>query len=284
MGPDVTSAWQPLQTADGSWSLLHPVHGEACHSRAGAWQESLERYALACGLDRAAPGSTLRLLDVGTGLGLNLAAALHVLAPRGVALEAVGLERDLDVLRAMLELGSRPGVDAGSWGAAHARVRRTLDRALAAPERAATVGVPWEAEAGDRPGRLRLLLGDARTTLAELSAEERFDAVFLDPFSPAREPELWADEFLAALARRMAPGSMLSTYSAAFRVRRGLARAGLRVGRGERVGAKAEGTLASPDQALAPLPEKVRRRLVREVHAPGENWLGAGRERPLRID
>ncbi len=298
MGSDAGAAWRPLQTADRSWTLLHPVHGEACHSRAGAWQESLERYALACGLACAVPGSTLRLLDVGTGLGLNLAAALHVLAPRGVGLEAVGLERDPEVLRAALELGARPGVDAGPWGAPHACARAALGLALADPARAAGEGVPWgpgdrgghrghpghRGTGGRAPGRLRLLLGDARTTLAALDPAERFDAVFLDPFSPAREPELWGADFLGELARRMAPGSLLSTYSAAWRVRLALARAGLRVGRGQRVGAKAEGTLASPDRALEPLPARLQRRLARTRPAPCGNWGAGGQEPPSAID
>ena len=34
-------------------------------------------------------------------------------------------------------------------------------------------------------------------------AQPRFDAIFLDPFSPGREPDLWQDAFLAALAVRM---------------------------------------------------------------------------------
>ena len=251
----------PLRTDDGSWTLLHPVHGEACHSRAGAWEEALERHARACGLDRAAPGGSVRLLDVGTGPGWNLAAALHLVAARGARLEAVGLERDPEVLRAGIALGARPEAAAGPWAAAHGEVLVALGRALADPAAAARAGVPLGR------GRLRLLLGDARATIALLPAEERFDAVFLDPFSPAREPELWAEPFLAALAARLAPGGSLSTYSAAFRVRLGLARAGLAVGRGARVGTKREGTVAGRGRGLEPLAAKVRRRLEREAGA-----------------
>jgi tRNA U34 5-methylaminomethyl-2-thiouridine-forming methyltransferase MnmC len=124
-------------------------------------------------------------------------------------------------------------------------------------------------------GSLVLLLGDARATLLAAAAggsgdalvpDRGFDAVFLDPFSPARAPELWAEPFRAAVARRMAPGSWLSTYSAAFRVRVALARAGLRVGRGPRVGRKGEGTLASPGCEPPPLTPRLARRIARRMH------------------
>ena len=68
-----------------------------------------------------------------------------------------------------------------------------------------------------------------------------------------------------ALARRVASGGWLSTYSAATRVRSSLARAGLKVGRGPRVGQKDEGTLASPTEDPPPLAPRTARRSSRWV-------------------
>jgi tRNA U34 5-methylaminomethyl-2-thiouridine-forming methyltransferase MnmC len=67
----------------------------------------------------------------------------------------------------------------------------------------------------------------------------------------------------------MAPGGLLSSYSAALPVRAGLAAAGLRVGVGARVGTKSSGTLASPDRTLAPLPPRLERRVARRAAALG---------------
>ena len=226
--------WGTLATADGSTTLVHPVHGEAFHSRAGAWQEARERYALACGLPEFR-GATFRLLDVGTGLGLNLAAALEALDGTGARLEAVTLERDASVVEAGLALRQPP------------EVARWIDAV----------------RAGLASGSIRLVLGDARETLPALDRSPSFDAVFLDPFSPRVEPDLWAPSFLAEVACRMSPGSLLSTYSAATAVRAGLLAAGLRVGPGGRVGTKSAGTLASPDRPLEPFDERTRRRLER---------------------
>jgi len=248
------SVWSPRPTEDGSWTLWNEELGEACHSRAGAWQQATERYAGACGLtERVQAGAAeLRLLDIGTGLGLNLAAALRALEPGSTRLRALTLEREPEVIARGLELYERAELRAGDWERWHAPVRAALREALARPG-----PVPLGA------GTLELRLGDARDTLEPAPDPVAFDAVFLDPFSPRRAPELWQEPFLASVARRMASGAWLSTYSASFAVRLALARAGLRVGRGARVGAKGEGTLASPDREPPALPPRLERRLAR---------------------
>jgi tRNA U34 5-methylaminomethyl-2-thiouridine-forming methyltransferase MnmC len=260
------TAWRPVATADGSWTLAHPVHGETCHSTAGAWLEARERYAQPCRLRElglAAEG-TVRLLDVGTGIGLNLAAALAELEGTGARLEAVTLEVDPDVIRAGLALPPAPAAE--RW---HAPVREALARALEAP------GEPVELAAA---GSLRLVLGDGRATLPVLR-EAAFDAVFLDPFSRSVAGELWEQGFLAEVARRMGPQAILSTYSSAFAVRLALLRAGLRVGLGPRVGRKATGTLASREGALPPLEGRTARRLAARGRGGPENRTQPGEKR-----
>lgn len=235
--------WKAHRTADGSWTLAHPVHGESCHSSSGAWQQARERYAAACRLNELARSrKRVRLLDIGTGLGLNLAAALEALDGTGCELSAVTLERDREVLEQTLALRDWPS-----------EVERFL-----APVRAAIA----DALAGRASSiDVQLVLGDARDTLPRLPEQQRFDAVFLDPFSPRVEPDLWSEPFLAAVADRMDPHAVLSTYSAAFAVRLALAHVGLRVGLGPRVGAKAQGTLASPRAELPSLEARLARKL-----------------------
>jgi tRNA U34 5-methylaminomethyl-2-thiouridine-forming methyltransferase MnmC len=165
---------------------------------------------------------------------LNLAAALRATDGR---LEAVTLERDARVIEAGLALEQPPEVE--RW---LAPVREALR---------------------DGNGFVRLLLGDARDSLR--SIDGAFDAVFLDPFSPRVEPDLWDPRFLREIAKRMAAGSLLSTYSASLSVRAALVAAGLRVGPGARVGTKASGTLASPDVELPAFDERTGRRLERRA-------------------
>jgi len=253
----MSAPWEESETADGSWTLWNAALGEGCHSSAGAWQQATERYARACRLgERARRESWTRapLLDIGTGLGLNLAAALEALEGSGTALEALSLELDPAVIERGLALYE--SLRQGPWERWHAPVRRALHQALEYPGERISLTGPGVAPGGT----LELVLGDARSTLPA-SSRANFEAVFLDPFSPARAGELWEEPFLAVVAARMSAGAWLSTYSASFRVRLALARAGLCVGRGPRVGQKGEGTLARRCADVPALPARLVRRL-----------------------
>jgi tRNA U34 5-methylaminomethyl-2-thiouridine-forming methyltransferase MnmC len=264
-------AWEALLTDDGSWTMRHGPSGATCHSTAGAWTQARERYAGPCRLaELGEQRGVVHLLDIGTGIGLNLAAALDELEPGHARLEVLSLELDPAAIEAGLALGPWPApVDA-----ALERVRPALARAVRARdgERVEFASRGALASCGELASRggLRLWLGDARERAAELG-RERFDAVFLDPFAPRDAPDLWEAPFLAQVARAMAPHAILSTYSASLEVRARLAAAGLRIGLGPRVGRKAQGTLAS---FTAPLPElhpRLQRRISRRSDPPTQS-------------
>ena len=92
--------------------------------------------------------------------------------------------------------------------------------------------------------------------LREIPEHVHFDLILLDAFSPQRCPELWSEEFLGALAHRLAPQGRLLTYSRSAAVRASLKRAGLNLfsllpAPGERVG-WSSGTLATPTNSGCP--------------------------------
>lgn len=76
---------------------------------------------------------------------------------------------------------------------------------------------------------VEVIIGDARQTLP--AWQGKADAWFLDGFSPAKNPELWSPEMMAAVAEHTAPGGTFATYTAAGHVRRALADAGFAVTR-----------------------------------------------------
>ncbi|WP_083100045.1 tRNA (5-methylaminomethyl-2-thiouridine)(34)-methyltransferase MnmD [Pseudophaeobacter leonis] len=77
--------------------------------------------------------------------------------------------------------------------------------------------------------QLNVIIGDARVSLPKWT--EAADAWFLDGFSPAKNPELWQEDLLQAVADHTAPGGSAATYTAAGFVRRGLEVAGFSVSR-----------------------------------------------------
>jgi tRNA U34 5-methylaminomethyl-2-thiouridine-forming methyltransferase MnmC len=114
-------------------------------------------------------------------------------------------------------------------------------RALAAFPEALAVAEPlsgqWDSgviRTGDL--QARVIFGDARTTLPAWDGQA--DAWFLDGFSPAKNPELWSDDLMVAVARHTAPGGTFATYTAAGHVRRALADAGFKVERRPGFGTK----------------------------------------------
>jgi len=86
---------------------------------------------------------------------------------------------------------------------------------------------------------LILLLGEANDMFNELLETDhpdfsyrygyKFDAWFLDGFSPEKNPQLWTDSLLQTIALLSKPGTTLATFSAAGKMRRTLEANGFHV-------------------------------------------------------
>jgi tRNA 5-methylaminomethyl-2-thiouridine biosynthesis bifunctional protein len=118
------------------------------------------------------------------------------------------------------------------------------------------------------PGCQRLHFEDGALSLTLLFGEVQeleqlvlhADALFLDGFSPARNPAMWGPEVMRVLAGKAAPGARLATWCVAGEVRRALEAAGFTVEKRPGFGAKREmlsGTWAGPGPASARLPASV---------------------------
>ncbi len=85
---------------------------------------------------------------------------------------------------------------------------------------------------------LTLALDDVRSALEQWQGHA--DAIFLDGFSPALNPDMWADDVLGAVAGKARPGTRLATFTVAGFVRRGLQAAGFTVAKCPGFGRKRE--------------------------------------------
>jgi tRNA U34 5-methylaminomethyl-2-thiouridine-forming methyltransferase MnmC len=100
-------------------------------------------------------------------------------------------------------------------------------QAVAAPFLAAWARGETQFQLG--PIAVDIVIGDARETLPRWDGCA--DAWYLDGFSPAKNPELWGADLMAAVGTHTAPGGTFATYTAAGFVRRNLAAAGFAVTR-----------------------------------------------------
>jgi tRNA U34 5-methylaminomethyl-2-thiouridine-forming methyltransferase MnmC len=209
------NSWTPLITQDGSYTFFSAEFDETFHSVRGAKAEAFQKYAEATYLVQKAQAQApvLRLLDVCYGLGYNTAAALELIwnvCPE-CEIEVWGLEIDPTVPASALA----PELLSG-WSASVQVVLQNLGRCH------------YHNQTGLRA---TLLLGDARQTVQTLIQDGfKADAIFFDPFSPQRCPELWTVEFFQAISRCLKLDGILSTYSRAAAARTALKSAGLCIG------------------------------------------------------
>ena len=202
---------QQILTKDGSITFHNEKYGESYHSVSGAIEESFKKFAEPCCVkDR------MRILDICFGIGYNSLAAVHM----SKDLEIVGLENDKKILEKIKDV----------------KVSDELKEDYEIIKKAAESGYD------DGKLKIKIIAGDARNTIKEVDGE--FDAVFLDPFSPKKCPELWTLEFFIEIKKKIKKGGILATYSCARIARDNLKKAGFEVKDGPVVGRKAPGTLA----------------------------------------
>jgi tRNA 5-methylaminomethyl-2-thiouridine biosynthesis bifunctional protein len=101
---------------------------------------------------------------------------------------------------------------------------------------------------------LTLAFGEAAMLLPQLRVAA--DAVYLDGFAPAKNPDLWSAEVLRAVGRLAAPGATAATWSVAASVRDGLRAAGFAAEKRRGFARKSEMLAARfvPGRLLRPAP------------------------------
>jgi tRNA U34 5-methylaminomethyl-2-thiouridine-forming methyltransferase MnmC len=206
-------AWIPQLTEDGSFTFFSEEFNETFHSRQGAKREAFLKFAQATDLVMRSHQSHLRLMDICYGLGYNTAAALETIWATNpeCQVEVYGLELDETVPQAAIA----PDL-VKNWSP---KVQEVL-RAIADHHQCTLPHL-----------NAKLLIGDARQTIQPLvQSGFQADAIFFDPFSPRRCPQLWTIEFFQQVAKCLAPEGKLATYSRSAAGRSALLATGLSIG------------------------------------------------------
>lgn len=225
-------------TEDGSKTFYSSLFQETFHSKYGAKKESEITYIQGCNINKKlSEKKHLKVIDICYGLGYNTASLLETYKKNAsdCSLEIVALELDINVPQQALSnnLLSFWSEDIGEY-------LHTL---------------AFEQKIHRNNLEIELLIGDAREQIRSLlECQFKADAIFFDPFSPPKCPQLWTVNFLALVAQCLADDGILATYSCSAAVRNAMQLVGLNIGRNFTVGKRTPGTLATKgDICLQPL-------------------------------
>jgi tRNA U34 5-methylaminomethyl-2-thiouridine-forming methyltransferase MnmC len=213
--------WTPQLTQDGSFTFFSTEFGETFHSTQGAKAEAFAKFSDVTDLRQKAQNPSLCLLDICYGLGYNSAAALETIWQVNPQCQVFlyGLEID-----ATVPLGA---------------IAPQLLQAWSLEVQIILTALAHQHCYLDARCHAQLLIGDARQTVQRLihadvpiSGQQPWqaDAIFFDPFSPRRCPQLWTVEFFQQVARCLNPEGKLATYSRSASVRAALSSAGFYIG------------------------------------------------------
>lgn len=231
------SEFTPKLTQDGSYTFFSQEFDEAFHSHYGARQEAEKKFVEPALLKEKACQGSLRILDICYGLGYNSASALAgiwSINPQ-CKVELIALEIDASVPLQAIKHNLL-----AQW---QTPIPQLLTQLITTQQ----VQTDY-LEAS-------LLIGDARKTTQQIYLDNwQADAIFLDPFSPPKCPQLWTVEFLNLVAKCLKPTGRIVTYSSSAAVRTALSLADLQIGSTPSVGRKSPGTVANFDgENLPPL-------------------------------
>ena len=204
-------SFQIIRTSDGSDTIFSSSVKENYHSSHGAVQESKHIF-IDAGLMHIARGSTtLNILEVGFGTGLN---ALLTLIEAGT----LGKKIIYTTIEAF-------PLDAGIWE------KLNYPKIIAPTDYTEIFSIlhlaSWNrnVEISDlfRLHKIHKKLEDYQL------ADGAFDLVYFDAFSPVVQPELWSQAIFEKLYSAMTAGAILTTYSVKGEVIRAMKASGFSV-------------------------------------------------------
>lgn len=194
------------KSEDGSSTIYRPDLDEHYHSIHGAIQESMHIF-IEAGLKHHS-GSSLNILEVGFGTGLN---ALLTLTHRGdQAIFYHSLER-YPLNKETVDQINYPDiintVDSSNYFILLHQSQWNMDQSI-------TQGFTLHKDSSD---------------LIDFKALTKYDLVYFDAFAPDKQPELWTPEIFQKISDSMNQGGILVTYSCKGIVKRALRAANLKI-------------------------------------------------------
>lgn len=227
-------------TDDGSYSIKskeinHKI--ETLHTSTGAISESFEKFIKPLKLDYT---DDLAILDICAGLGYNTSAALADFIENS---KGNNLQVDMvEISKATLACG----LLVPSPIPEHDITKKVIEDELIQQDYAT---LSLEDKKIPDNININLYIDDARQTIQDLE-DNKYDAIFLDPFSQNMAPELFSTDFFKEFRRVIKDNGIVCTYTSSAPVRAAFIENDFHVGQGPVFGRKQGGTLASPNPLM----------------------------------
>lgn len=195
-----------IETRDGSSSLFLPEMNETYHSTHGALTEAKYVFldkGLEFIIDQNPSISTIRILEIGFGTGLNAWLTAIEAQKLGIKIEFTSLEKFPLDKATISQLNYQNGCskeDSNLFHAVHACTWGNLQK----------INSKFDLQ------KIEVDIFDFEPS------NETFDLVYFDAFAPSKQPELWKPEVLAKMYKCLAFGGVFVTYCAQGQFKRDL--------------------------------------------------------------
>lgn len=220
---EITEFGPLIETADGSLTIRHSIHGQDFHSEEGARFEAWNLYVLTSGFGTALQAHSkqdIMILDVGMGLGYNAAATIAAWLEGPGLMNIDMLSLEIDPRLAQVAASGCAPWQAGwpdSWLFGLKSLHSCVDGFKA------EISHPLS----DKILKWRISLGDA-SQKDFTGFECKINYVWQDPFTPELNPTMWSSKWFEKLKGLARPECVLVSYSVARVVKQALEDAGWR--------------------------------------------------------
>ncbi len=200
-----------VKTSDGSLSVYLPEWDENYHSKHGAIQEAYHVF-IKNGLDLYKNGSSLSILEMGFGTGLNCFISFLEAQKRDLSIDYVGLEGYPLEVELVFELNYPKQLGAENKAMAYDLMQRSEWNVLTKIESNFTVT-------------------KKEMLFEEYEAKDAFDLIYFDAFGAKVQPELWTEVIFKKMYDALKKNGVIVTYAAKGSVRRAMQAVGFKVER-----------------------------------------------------
>lgn len=196
-------------TADGSTSINLPDWNEQYHSKHGAIQEAYHVF-IKYGLDAFEEKTTINLLEIGFGTGLNCFITFLESEKRKLTINYDGVEAYPVTYEESKNLNYVQVLQVQKYEASFNKIHE----------------VSWEKR---HEISTQFNLKKRQQLFEEITDKNKFDLIYFDAFGSRVQPELWTESIFQKMYDALKPNGILVTYSAKGSARRAMQKIGFEV-------------------------------------------------------